>query len=132
MFGDNFEVDGGNKIEVQDTTPEALKTFLDVLVLGRPREGSLGERAEGVFKLGHKYGVEAVKAFCAPSLVENIGPGNCLEMLELGYLYESDTVLLAAFQALKDNKKEVMASEGFGRMQANYPKLMNDLFLRFV
>ncbi len=121
-------------VEIEGCSSDALKTFLDLLILGRPSKGTLSEAtlALDTFVLADKYNVPCLRAHLAPIVAKKVNRENCLKVLVTAYLHDNDDMMDAGLAVLRDSKEQLTSGEEWKHMVAEYPKLINTLLMRIL
>jgi len=133
MFETDTKESRENVVDIVDSTPAALKTFVRFLYSGSLRLGAFAQNLDhifGVMNLANKYQVEILIDSCIDALMDIMNVENVLKIMAvLEKVNAEDNVISMVINFMMKNVEEVVENEEWAAFVSDHPTLVKDLLL---
>jgi len=133
MFENDSMESQDNVVNIVDSTPTALKTFVRFLYSGNLLPGRLARDINhlfGVMNLANKYQVEILMDSCIDALMDIMNEDNVLKIMTvLDKVNAEDNVIEMVINFMKKNVEDVVENREWAAFVSDHPALVKDLLL---
>jgi speckle-type POZ protein len=116
-----------NEVEIKDSSPEALGSFLEFLYTDHLKDETHYRSAE-LLILADKYNVESLKYKCELALSEMLTNLNAIQLLSTASLISAKTLLKNAASYIAKNHRELVGLDDWAEMVKTNPQAMDAIF----
>ena len=128
MFSHDMKENRDNEVVIKDMGAETFRDMASFIYCGRIDLEDYSETiAANLLVAGEKYDLEQLKEKCEDHISECLSVTNVLDMLVLADLHRAATLRSTALEFFCENRKEILAQEGWREKVKMYPDLMADI-----
>ena len=133
MFGTDSKESQENEVNIVDSNPEALQSFVEYLHTGNlllDRSSSDLDLIFGVLNLANKYQVQLLVDGCIDALMDIMDEFNVLKIMAVvDKLDVGDHVTDMVIDFMKENIRDIVENEDWDAFLCDHPTLVKDLIL---
>ena len=126
MFSHDMKENRDNEVVIKDMGAKTFRDMASFIYGGRIYLEDYSETAK-LLVAGEKYNLKQLKEKCEDHISECLSVTNVLDMLVLADLHRAATLRSTALEFFCENRKEILAQEGWREKVKMYPDLMADI-----
>jgi len=133
MFEHNMEEKRSSRVEVEDVEADVMREMLRFIYTGGISGLKDIPTVSHLLAAADKYSLPRLKVACEEVLSTGLTVENVCEVLVLAHLHSADQLKDQVIEFINDRRvAEVMGTEGWRRMLAAHPALVNEAYRRLA